>query len=101
MSRTCRNKQGRKKYYLKRCKKRHENTINHVFASSQNIFTADTSSHKTLAVDHTRCIQCKICQKICPNNAIVLEKVVRIDSGKCRQCGACVVECPSNAIYFI
>jgi len=47
------------------------------------------------------CIGCGNCQKICPNEAVVLGKDQRIDWGRCNNCGACVKTCPASALQMI
>ena len=51
------------------------------------------------------CIGCGICQKVCPANAIIIEKdennkviSYKIDYGKCIFCGNCVYYCNKNVI---
>jgi len=48
------------------------------------------------------CINCMLCQRICPFEAIhVIDNVARIDYQKCRVCGLCVRECPTGAIVNV
>jgi NAD-dependent dihydropyrimidine dehydrogenase PreA subunit len=49
-------------------------------------------------VDPEQCTACRICQEVCPVNAISVENVARIDGEACTGCGQCVVECPQGAI---
>ena len=50
------------------------------------------------------CIGCRICERICPTDAIHIEKIeekrfkaiVRLD--KCIFCGQCVDSCPKDAL---
>jgi len=45
------------------------------------------------------CIACRICEKVCPFDAIHVENnLAVIDYEKCRQCGLCVEKCPRNII---
>lgn len=45
------------------------------------------------------CIACKICEKNCPENAIVVvNNLAVIDFEKCTQCGICVEKCPQKTI---
>ena len=45
------------------------------------------------------CIACKICEKVCPVDAIhVINGVARVDYAKCIDCGACKVKCPTKII---
>ena len=57
-------------------------------------------------LDPKKCIQCGLCARICPPNAI---KMYRVDGGKrnpgvnyarCIFCGFCVDICPVNALEF-
>ncbi|MEM2647627.1 MAG: 4Fe-4S binding protein [Candidatus Bathyarchaeia archaeon] len=66
---------------------------------------------QTLTLNYELCVGCRICEKICPEKAILESlpplvadgRLVRknrmdIDAGKCTFCGECVVLCPLNAI---
>lgn len=45
------------------------------------------------------CIACGICVKVCPYEAVKVEKnLARIDISKCRVCGLCITKCPTKAI---
>ncbi len=45
------------------------------------------------------CIGCKMCQKVCPSDAITVEdNIAHIDSDKCTNCGACAEKCPKKII---
>jgi len=68
------------------------------------------SARQVLTVNVEFCIGCRICEKICPEEAVTpLPAVIRngrlvrkgyvdIDVDKCTFCGECVVLCPLNAI---
>lgn len=45
------------------------------------------------------CKKCKVCQSICPTNAIS-PNPLSIDMGKCIFCGDCERECPEGYIHF-
>lgn len=47
------------------------------------------------------CINCGICEKICPVNAISKgEKHMEVNKEKCIDCYACEIECPKKAAYL-
>lgn len=59
--------------------------------------------------DEDKCRSCRLCERICPNNAIVMVERERdgkkvfhpqIDYSKCCFCGLCVDVCPSKALTF-
>ncbi|MCR4783500.1 MAG: 4Fe-4S dicluster domain-containing protein [bacterium] len=78
---------------------------------------AITFDHKQKAhIDKDKCVECGMCAKVCPYNAIMNfkrpcerackadaismneDKVALIDESKCVRCGACVYQCPFGAI---
>lgn len=47
------------------------------------------------------CINCGICEKMCPVHAIAKGEVHReVDEEKCIDCYVCEIECPVNAAYL-
>ena len=71
---------------------------------------ATLSTHQVLTLNAELCIGCGICEKICPEKAMIKSPAtvyegrlikkcqIDIDPGKCHLCGECVVLCPLNAI---
>ena len=71
---------------------------------------------KKAIIDYESCIECGICKKVCPYDAISdtqrpcikacpvdaisygENQIARIDQAKCINCGACVYQCPFGAI---
>ncbi len=52
-------------------------------------------------INADQCSGCKICNKLCPYNAIEYlsqEKVSTVITAMCQGCGTCVAACPSSAI---
>lgn len=47
-----------------------------------------------------KCIDCLLCQKICPYFAIDYPGVITFNPDKCFECGLCVAKCPTGAISF-
>jgi energy-converting hydrogenase B subunit K len=46
-------------------------------------------------------MNCKLCTKICPEDAIKEEEGrIVVDESKCIYCGACSNACPARAILF-
>lgn len=45
-----------------------------------------------------RCINCKMCEKVCPVDNIIIENNKPKWSGKCTDCMACINICPKEAI---
>jgi heterodisulfide reductase subunit A len=52
-------------------------------------------------VDMTRCSGCRICNNLCPFNAILFHEdrmVSEVNPALCQGCGTCVAACPAGAI---
>ena len=56
----------------------------------------------TASVDKDNCKICGICVKVCPYNAITMDKdneiPARVNEAACAGCGTCAAECPTDAI---
>jgi heterodisulfide reductase subunit A len=53
------------------------------------------------SVDQEKCSGCRICNSLCPFNAITFieeRKVSEINPALCQGCGTCVAACPAGAI---
>ncbi|MBQ8803730.1 MAG: RnfABCDGE type electron transport complex subunit B [Tyzzerella sp.] len=52
-----------------------------------------------MSVCKVGCIGCKMCQKVCPSEAITVENnIAHIDPEKCTNCGLCAEKCPKKII---
>ncbi|MDY0139381.1 MAG: 4Fe-4S binding protein [Candidatus Izemoplasmatales bacterium] len=51
-------------------------------------------------LDREKCIDCLLCQKICPYFAIDYPGVITFNEAKCFECGLCIAKCPTGAISF-
>ena len=53
------------------------------------------------SINAEACSGCRICNDLCPYNAIIFnedEKVSEVITALCQGCGTCVAACPSSAI---
>lgn len=53
--------------------------------------------------DVEKCINCKICEKVCPSSAVNITKTddnlsFKLDLNKCIFCGNCAYNCPKQSI---
>ena len=55
---------------------------------------------KPLWVDKEACIQCGLCQKLCPVNDIEGTPPTWKHNGSCTNCLACYHHCPKHAIHW-
>ena len=63
--------------------------------------TALSRGHVT--IDEKSCISCGSCQRICPSQAIVVEKEAKtwqIDRLRCVVCRACIDVCPVTCLFM-
>ncbi|MFP4477911.1 MAG: 4Fe-4S binding protein [Candidatus Izemoplasmatales bacterium] len=75
------------------------------FASIEEVIETSLNSHvvyeRSLPVlDVNKCIECMLCEKICPYFAIEFKDKITFDSEKCFECGLCIAKCPTDAISF-
>jgi formate hydrogenlyase subunit 6/NADH:ubiquinone oxidoreductase subunit I len=57
----------------------------------------------TKKVDKESCIGCRLCEKTCPSESIVVQKEDKkavIDRRLCLQCTDCAAVCPKSAITY-
>jgi len=55
--------------------------------------------NKSIQWINARCIGCRTCVDVCPNNALTMTaKGLVIDRERCSSCGKCAEECPATAI---
>lgn len=54
---------------------------------------------KVKPLTNDRCINCKLCVKLCPMGSINFENVKEV-SAICIKCCACIKKCPTDAKYF-
>lgn len=75
------------------------------FKSIQDVI--DTSLSKSLSykqslpvLDEDKCVECMLCEKICPYFAIDFIGKITFNPNKCFECGLCIAKCPTGAISF-
>ena len=61
-----------------------------------------------LRFDRDSCIGCKMCERVCPSNAIHITRIegieekkfnARMNLDRCIFCGQCVDSCPKNSLH--
>ena len=60
-------------------------------------------ARKLAKVDHTLCVACGCCGKVCPRDAVSVFQGIyaKIDSAACIGCGKCAKTCPADLITMI
>ncbi len=75
-----------------------------IFVFAILFFSAcDPSKDSFITINHDKCIgaTCRICEKVCPEDAIHFmgkDNMPIVDPLKCTNCGICIKECPTQAI---
>lgn len=61
-----------------------------------------THTRRCFSLDHSKCIQCKICESVCPCRAITIinDKEHKFEKLRCAYCGLCEKACPKGAVKF-
>jgi ferredoxin len=52
-------------------------------------------------VNQEKCINCGICETVCPFHAITLMDVAEVEGSSCFGCGVCIRNCPEDAISLM
>ena len=60
---------------------------------------------KSVRLHHfaSKCIECAVCEGVCPEGALTVDKKnhsFTIDTSRCNGCGVCIAECPARALQF-
>lgn len=49
------------------------------------------------------CVYCGLCAKVCPSEAITVDRATKtwsVDHAKCEKCGKCIAKCPKKTLSF-
>ncbi|NVM29555.1 MAG: 4Fe-4S binding protein [Candidatus Helarchaeota archaeon] len=55
---------------------------------------------KLMAIDHSKCKRCKLCESLCPMEAINVKQDIYFHPEKCMLCFKCMRNCPEGALYL-
>lgn len=54
-----------------------------------------------LKIDSLKCINCGLCEKLCPMSNITIVNGIAVSSDKCTMCYRCISKCPRQAITLL
>jgi len=64
------------------------------------MFDRHLTNVSTLRLDQDRCVGCRMCQNVCPQQVWEIrdKKAVIVDLDACMECSACAMNCAEEAI---
>lgn len=71
------------------------------FGALQKAFSRFTKMSEK--VDTDSCIGCRLCERVCPSNAVLVsheDKKAAVSTSLCHQCTKCQSVCPKSAIHY-
>ncbi len=73
---------------------------NAVLAVLRLLAAPAAETDRAAQINHTPCVKCLTCYRVCPYRAVVLNTRPEIMAGVCETCGICAAECPGKAIHI-